>query len=183
MLFNLSAFKFCHLIPKATSSYSLLLNASLFCRFTASLVYNYLYVIRTNSLGNFNFFIKLTYFVQNIDTMTSFSKVMGAMRVLPFFGTHLNLWLPLFLVIICLLMMFKFSENLFTNLVPSKFRLSGEGTDEDYLRKGDLLIAKERDAVHHGKNIGEILGPYFNFETTTIKFNFEQALKEVRIKE
>ena len=50
-LFNLAAFRFYHLIPKASPSYSLLLNGSLMCRFAAPLAYNFLHVIQIIEKG------------------------------------------------------------------------------------------------------------------------------------
>jgi len=143
-LFNLAAFKFYHLIPKASPSYSLLLNGTLMCRFAAPLAYNFLHVIQIID--------------DDDDNSTAFSKVMGGMRVLPFFGTQFNSLLPILLLIHCILIFFDIWKKLSYQFIPARYQFDEEEFDDEHSNKGRLLLFKEQEAKVHGRQIGEVLG-------------------------
>eukprot|EP00210_Caulerpa_lentillifera_P001516 g1454.t1 len=141
-LFNLAAFKFYHLIRKASSPYSLLLNGSLMCRFAAPLAYNFLHALQV---------------IQN-ENPTAFSQVMGSMEVLPFVGNRFNSVLPIFLLIHCLLIWMNAWKRVVGYFVPVKFQYNEDNADEEQSAKGRILLLKEQESLQQGKQIGFVLG-------------------------
>ena len=75
-----------HMVARATHSWSLLLNASLLCRFAAPLAFNYLHVIRMTGHqrgGRGMVFMSGVYSLQDV----------------PLLGARFNTWFPLLLVV------------------------------------------------------------------------------------
>lgn len=143
-LFSLGALKFYQLIPGATPPFSLLLNGALLCRFAAPLAYNFLHIIRMNR--DFN------------GRTTVFTKEMGAMEVVPFFGKDFNTLLPIFLLVHCLLILCDVWNRIASLVLPSRLRFALEITDDETLERGRTLVRKEQEAVQAGRPLGAPLG-------------------------
>ncbi|GMH32963.1 hypothetical protein BSKO_00797 [Bryopsis sp. KO-2023] len=143
-LFSLGALKFYQLIPGATPPFSLLLNGALLCRFAAPLAYNFLHIIRMNRSFN--------------GRTTVFTKQMGAMKVVPFFGKNFNTLLPIFLLVHCLLILCDVWNRVASLVLPARLRFALEITDDETLERGRTLVRKEQEAVQAGRPMGTPLG-------------------------
>jgi hypothetical protein len=84
-LFKLGSLGPYHMVPRATWSWSLLLNASLLARFAAPLAFNYLHVVRMTG-------------GQRGGRHMAFVELMG-MEEVPLLGAAFNTWFPLVLVV------------------------------------------------------------------------------------
>ena len=108
-LFKLRMFTFYSLSLRQTDAYSLILNASLACRFAAPLCYNYLFMIHIAG------------------SQTSFGRLMGSqIDNVPFFGANFNEYFPIVVLVYTATIYFKvrhFSvvdfHNLFQYVIDS----------------------------------------------------------------
>ena len=89
-LFKLRMFTFYSLSLRQTDAYSLILNASLACRFAAPLCYNYLFMIHIAG------------------SQTSFGRLMGSqIDNVPFFGANFNEYFPIVVLVYTATIYFK----------------------------------------------------------------------------
>ncbi|GBG59074.1 hypothetical protein CBR_g24418 [Chara braunii] len=136
-VFRLGMFSFYYLVPKNTDPYSLLLNASLCCRFIAPMSYNFLNLIHVGD--------------------TTFAKRMGQMDNIPFFGREFNKVVPIAMVIYTVLV----AGNVFNRIVDffgswRRFRFVDDDNETDgYAAAGRLIIQKERSGLERGQGVGE----------------------------
>ena len=149
-LFKLGSLGAYHMVPKATWSWSLLLNGSLLARFAAPLAYNYLHVIRmagTQKGGRTMVFVNLM-----------------AMEDVPLLGTGFNTWFPLVMVVYVLILVTDVcgacaarlcSSSLVKMLLPAKMRIHGERPDQESVARGRGLMAAECDVAARGGEMGE----------------------------
>jgi len=67
---------------------------------------------------------------------------MGTMGVLPILGKHLNVYLPLLLVVHCTLIWLGLWDRLAGACMSSKYRFTTDDVDDEYTEKGEpSLIA------------------------------------------
>eukprot|EP00879_Flechtneria_rotunda_P003202 GHRR01003425.1.p1 GENE.GHRR01003425.1~~GHRR01003425.1.p1 ORF type:complete len:656 (+),score=226.79 GHRR01003425.1:287-2254(+) len=146
-LFRINAFNYNKLTPRATTGAALMQNGSLMARFAAPTCWNLLHMIHMDGI------------VQTAggEVTTVFTKNMGSMAVLPLLGKHLNTYLPLLLVVHCLLIWLNLWDRLAGACVSSKYKFNNDDVDDQYTEKGRLLIRKEGEALANGMRIGEIL--------------------------
>lgn len=71
---------------------------------------------------------------------TVFTKEMGAMEVVPFFGTNLNRWLPLLLVVHCSLILSDAWRKVAAFIAPSFLQFDVLMHDDENLELGKELI-------------------------------------------
>ena len=141
-LFRLSGMGVYHMVLHATSSWSLLLNGSLFARFAAPLAFNFLHVIRMadwNKNGN----------------QMAFVRLMG-MQDVPLFGTGFNTWFPIVMVVYTALLAFNWYESCFAKkLIPASLRFDSEKCDDMHTARGRYIASLERSASQEGRALGE----------------------------
>lgn len=136
-LFQLGSLGPYHLAPKATWSWSLLLNASLLARFAAPLAFNYLHVIRM------------------IGSPMVFVSIMGLEEV-PLLGTGFNTWFPLVMVVYVIILATNVCETCANKiLLPLRIQFTGEHAEEEYIARGRELVRQEHEAVKSGRCLGE----------------------------
>lgn len=132
-----------HMVPKATHSWSLLLNASLLSRFAAPLAFNYLHVIR------------MTGHQRGGHAMVFTSGIYGLQDV-PLLGARFNTWFPLLLVVYVGILMTGICERCLSRFGGDPLNLGGliarEDDEQDamdtsnmYLRVGEGRVTKESD--------------------------------------
>ncbi|GBF88476.1 hypothetical protein Rsub_01189 [Raphidocelis subcapitata] len=142
-LFRLNAFDYNKLLPRATKGAALMQNGSLMCRFAPATCWNLLHVIRMDG---------------RVDGHpTVFTRNMGTMEVLPVLGRHLNVYLPLLLVVHCGLTYLRLWDRLMGSCVSSKYRFTSDDLDDQHTERGRALIRKEMEAAANGVGVGEVL--------------------------
>ena len=141
-LFKLGSLGPYHMVPRATWSWSLLLNASLLARFAAPLSFNYLHVIRMTGR-------------QRGGRMMVFVSLMG-MEDVPLLGAGFNTWFPLVMVVYVTILTTGIFEQCFTKLfVPRKLRFDSEKADDEHSAKGQELLQLEHENLNRGGLIGQ----------------------------
>lgn len=144
-LFRINAFNYNKLLPRTTTGAALMQNGSLMARFAAPTCWNLLHMVHMDGV------------VDEAGGTTVFTQNMGTMTVLPVLGKHLNTYLPLLLVVHCLLIWLRLWDRLAGACVSSKYKFDNDDVDDQYTEKGRLLIRKEGEALANGLRIGEIL--------------------------
>jgi hypothetical protein len=149
-LFKLGSLGAYHMVPRATWSWSLLLNGSLLARFAAPLAFNYLHVIRMTGGqrgGKHMVFVDLM-----------------AMEDVPLLGAGFNTWFPLIMVAYVAILTFNVcgacaaricNSAVVKFVLPARMRLNGERPEEESIGKGQRCIAAEHEAVGSGGELGE----------------------------
>jgi hypothetical protein len=136
-LFQLGSLGPYHLVPKATWSWSLLLNASLLARFAAPLAFNYLHVIRM------------------VGSPMVFISIMGLEEV-PLLGTGFNTWFPLVMVVYVIVLATNICETCANKLLlPLRIQFTGEHAEEEYIARGRELVRQESEAIKSGRPLGD----------------------------
>ena len=144
-LFKLGSLGPYHIVPRATWSWSLLLNASLLSRFAAPLCFNYLHVIRMTGK-------------QRGGRTMVFVDSMG-MEDVPLLGAGFNIWFPLAMVVYVTILTTGVFEQCFTKIfVPPKLRFDSEKADDEHSEKGQQLLQAEHVNLDRGGSIGEGCG-------------------------
>ncbi|KAI8462677.1 MAG: LMBR1-like membrane protein-domain-containing protein [Monoraphidium minutum] len=142
-LFRLNAFDFNKLLPRATTGAALMQNGSLMCRFAPATCWNFLHMIHMDGrVGS---------------TKTVFTRNMGTMDVLPVLGQHLNVYLPLLLVVHCAVTYLRLWDRLTAKCVSSKYRFTSDDADDQYTERGRGLLRKEAEGAANGLAVGDIL--------------------------
>eukprot|EP00003_Mantamonas_plastica_P022724 TRINITY_DN3922_c0_g1_i3.p1 TRINITY_DN3922_c0_g1~~TRINITY_DN3922_c0_g1_i3.p1 ORF type:complete len:616 (+),score=161.65 TRINITY_DN3922_c0_g1_i3:283-2130(+) len=132
-LFKLRLFSYYQLLPKQQSdANSLLFSAAYLCRLTVTLAYNFLNMIHE---------------AQPREHSMTFSKVMGTMNVIPFFGTEFNLYFPIFVALFCLATLFNVATKCAVALNINKFKFEEDYQHQD-IERGKQLIERERERMH-----------------------------------
>eukprot|EP00882_Tetradesmus_deserticola_P011812 GHRQ01012503.1.p1 GENE.GHRQ01012503.1~~GHRQ01012503.1.p1 ORF type:complete len:656 (+),score=303.76 GHRQ01012503.1:330-2297(+) len=144
-LFRINAFNYNKLLPRTTTGAALMQNGSLMARFAAPTCWNLLHMVNMDGV------------IDGQGGTTVFTQNMGTMTVLPVLGKHLNTYLPLLLVVHCLLIWLRLWDRLAGACVSSKYKFDNDDVDDQYTEKGRLLIRKEGEALANGLRIGEIL--------------------------
>ncbi|KAK9868826.1 hypothetical protein WJX84_008007 [Apatococcus fuscideae] len=151
-IFKLGMFSFYLLVPHATQPASLLLNASLVCRFITPLCYNFLHVIRMH--------------VPEADgQVTVFSQKMGAaMQEVPVFRQEFNSWFPLVTVVVCLIVLLNAWDYAARFVVSSRYRFDEDSAVDEFSERGRLLMRHEQDGKSRGMPLGDCLGLWGSVE-------------------
>jgi len=137
-LFSLKSY---HMVARGTHSWSLLLNASLLCRFAAPLAFNYLHVVR------------MTGHQRGGQALVFTSGVYGLADV-PLLGTRFNAWFPLLLVVYVGLLVTGVFEKVSGFFGFVRQEDSGEGR-----RIGEARVKVELEAIAQGGSIGaDVIG-------------------------
>ncbi|KXZ44947.1 hypothetical protein GPECTOR_60g724 [Gonium pectorale] len=150
-LFSITAFDYNKLIPRATIGSALMQNGTLMCRFAAPTCWNFYHMVRMTG-------------IMQIDggSRTVFEAKMGSMDVPAFLRQHLNTYLPLILVVECIITAFNLWDRIMGICVSSKYKFSNDDdVDDAYTEKGRMLVAREREAVAKGFALGQVLTTAF----------------------
>ncbi|KAK9843415.1 hypothetical protein WJX81_001086 [Elliptochloris bilobata] len=145
-LARLGVFYFYRVVPGATGSHSLLMNASQVTRFAAPLAYNCLHVIRMHE-----------YLPQGRRTVFA-QKMSPAMADVPVFGTDFNTWFPLVTAVYCMLLFLNVWDRLARCCIPKRLRFDEDIGDDQHTERGRALLRQEQEARVRGQPIGECLG-------------------------
>ncbi|GAQ89609.1 hypothetical protein KFL_005410080 [Klebsormidium nitens] len=139
-VFKLGMFSFYYLVPKHTDAVSLLVNASLTCRFAAPMSYNFLHLIH---VGN-----------------TVFDQKMGQMGNIPVLGDEFNTYFP-FLMVAFSSMIAANVFNRFLDLFggSKRFHFDDEDRSDDFTASGNIILRKERASLERGMTVGESVMP------------------------
>ncbi|EFJ41548.1 hypothetical protein VOLCADRAFT_98436 [Volvox carteri f. nagariensis] len=149
-LFSITAFDYNKLIPRATIGSSLMQNGTLMCRFAAPTCWNFYHMVRMTNRD------------KNDGVNTVFEDKMGSMAVPAFLSQHLNTYLPLILVVECVITALNLWDRIMGLCVSSKYKFSNDDdVDDEYTEKGRQLVAREREAVEKGFTIGQVLTSAF----------------------
>ena len=149
-LFKLGSVGSYHIVPRATWSWSLLLNGSLLSRFAAPLAFNYLHVIRMTGS-------------QPGGRQMVFVNLMG-MEDVPLLGAGFNTWFPLIMVLyvgvltlgICAACTSKICNSSLAKMVlPARIRINGELPDAESTARGQVLLQAEHEMLRQGGELGE----------------------------
>ncbi|KAK9828293.1 hypothetical protein WJX74_007473 [Apatococcus lobatus] len=151
-IFKLGMFSFYLLVPHATQPASLLLNASLVCRFITPLCYNFLHVIRMH--------------VPEADGQaTVFSQKMGAaMQEVPVLNQEFNSWFPLVTVVVCLIVLLNAWDYAARFVVSARYRFDEDSAVDEFSERGRLLLRHEQDGKARGVPLGDCLGLWGSVE-------------------
>lgn len=147
-MFSITAFDYNKLIPRATIGSALMQNGMLMCRFAAPTCWNFYHMVRMTT--------------KDSGVKTVFEDRMGSMDVPPVLSKHLNTWLPLILVVECLITALNLWDKIMGMCVSSKYKFSNDDdVDDEYTEKGRQLVAREREAVAKGFALGQVLTAAF----------------------
>ncbi|EXC09705.1 hypothetical protein L484_019802 [Morus notabilis] len=155
-LFKIGMLMFYSLTPRQTSSVNLLMICSMVARYAPPISYNFLNLIRLDTIRK-----------------TIFEKRMGNIdQAVPFFGSGFNRIYPLIMVIYTLLVASNFFDrvvNFFGSL--KRFRFQTEVDDMDgFDPSGLIILQKERSWLEQGSKVGEHVIPLArNFNNTDIE--------------
>jgi len=149
-LFKLGIFSsFYFMVPGSTSSFSLLVNAALMCRFAPPLCYNFMHIIHVDDPTD------------GESQATTFAKKMAAMDLIPLLGSEFNKWFPLVLVAYCgiLALTSMTGCHCMEGFVPGRLTFDkDEEPDDEHSERGRTLLRKEQEARTKGMALGSGLG-------------------------
>ena len=136
-LFKLGMFSFYQLVPRATDGFSLLVNASLVCRYAAPISYNFLMllpVIKANG------------------KQTTFSRKMEAK--VPEMAAELNVIVPAFLCVFCVAIALGWFERAVSAFKAKSFTFNADNGVCESTETGKSITDRERAEVQDGGEIG-----------------------------
>ncbi len=135
---KLAMFSFFHVVPGHTDAVSLILSATLFCRYSAPLCYN---------------FLSLLPIVHKNGTESVFEQVMGSH--LPKVAILFNDIFPVVLGIFCPMITFGVLDRLKGCCGKSRFSINDEGIADETTSKGRTILERERESIRNGGKPGE----------------------------
>jgi hypothetical protein len=110
--------------PPQTDGYSMLVHSSYVLRIVPPLTYTFLSMLRVDN--------------------SAFESIMGNMQAVPFFGSTFNNYLPLLVLIFCLLTLFNVFGRLLSFLQISHFKHSETFQDDGTMSEGRILLKRDR---------------------------------------
>lgn len=134
---KVSLFAFYQLVPRATDSISLLVNASLVCRYAAPLSYN---------------FLMLLPIIRSSGRMTTFTKKM--VSNVPELADELNIIVPTFLGLFCMAVAFGWFERIIRVFKADSFKFEADADVNESVDVGKSIVDRERAEVMDGGVIG-----------------------------
>ncbi|XP_008416704.1 LMBR1 domain-containing protein 2-B-like [Poecilia reticulata] len=143
-VFRIRVFNYYHLVPHhQTDAYSLLFSGMLFCRLTPPLCLNFLGLIHLDSA------------ISHQNRMqTSYTSIMGSMRLLPVIADGFYVYYPMLVVLLCIATIYKLGSRFLNLLGFYQFITDNEFTSE-LVDEGKELIRRERrirQRAEDGKN-------------------------------
>lgn len=136
-LFKLGMFSFYQLVPRATDGFSLLVNASLVCRYAAPISYN---------------FLMLLPIIKASGKQTTFSRKMEAK--VPEMAAELNVIVPAFLCLFCVAIALGWFERAVSAFKAKSFTFNGDNGVCESTETGKSIVERERAEVQDGGEIG-----------------------------
>lgn len=134
---KVAMFSFYQLVPHATDSISLLVNASLVCRYAAPLSYN---------------FLMLLPIIRSSGRMTTFTKKM--VSNVPELADQLNIIVPTFLGVFCLAIACGWFESIVRIFRADNFKFVTDVDVNESVEIGKSIVDRERAEVMDGGVIG-----------------------------
>jgi hypothetical protein len=144
-LFKLGMFSFYQLVPRNTDAYSLLVNASLVCRYSAPLSYNYLMLLPI---------------IKQSGKVTTFSQKMASN--VPEVAGELNVIVPAFLGLFCLAIALNWFDALLKLFRADNFKFESDKDKDESVDAGKAIVDRERAEVIEGGRIGSTNDAFFN---------------------
>ncbi|XP_054905242.1 G-protein coupled receptor-associated protein LMBRD2B-like [Poeciliopsis prolifica] len=143
-VFRIRVFNYYHLVPHhQTDAYSLLFSGMLFCRLTPPLCLNFLGLIHLDSTISHKERIQ-----------TSYTSIMGSMRLLPVISDGFYVYYPMLVVLLCIATIYKLGSRFLNLLGFYQFITDNEFTSE-LVDEGKELIRREtrmRQRAEDGQN-------------------------------
>ncbi|KAI1727532.1 LMBR1-like membrane protein [Ditylenchus destructor] len=142
-IFRLRIYRYYHLDPnQMTDENSLIFSAMLLCRLTSPLCLNFLGMIHLDShiTSDAKFGVE-----------TQFTKLMGHLDVIPLLAKGINIYLPMFIVLLALGTWFRLGTRLLHYLGIDQFLDEDEMT-ADMIQGGKSLVTLERNRINRERN-------------------------------
>jgi len=136
-LSKLGMFSFYTLVPRHTDAFSLLVNASLVCRYSAPLSFN---------------FLMLLPIIRASGKMTTFSRKMA--KNVPELAGELNIIMPTFLGLYCVAIAFGWFDRIASVLNVEGFKFDSDKDANESMETGKSIVDRERAEVMDGAEIG-----------------------------
>ena len=136
-LFKLGMFSFYQLVPRNTDSISLLVNASLVCRYAAPLSYNFLMLLPV---------------IRSSGKMTTFSKKMASN--VPEIAGQFNIIVPTFLGLFCAAVALDWFNKIVRVFHADGFMFTGDADENESVEAGKSIVDRERAEISDGGEIG-----------------------------
>ncbi|KAM3611683.1 uncharacterized protein V6R79_022535 [Siganus canaliculatus] len=132
-VFRIRFFNYYHLVPyHHTDAYSLLFSGMLFCRLTPPLCLNFLGLIHMDSA------------ISHQDRIqTSYTSIMGSMRVLTFISEGFYIYYPMLVLLLCIATFYSLGSRCL-NLLGFHQYITDDDLTSDLVGEGEELIRRER---------------------------------------
>ncbi|XP_035496766.2 G-protein coupled receptor-associated protein LMBRD2a isoform X1 [Scophthalmus maximus] len=132
-VFRIRVFNYFYLVPHhQTDAYSLQCSGMLFCRLTPPLCLNFLGLIHMDSA------------ISHQDRIqTSYTSIMGSMRVLSFISDGFYIYYPMLVLLLCLATFYNFGSRCL-NLLGFHQYITDDDLTSDLVDEGRELIRRER---------------------------------------
>ncbi|XP_035999688.1 G-protein coupled receptor-associated protein LMBRD2B isoform X1 [Fundulus heteroclitus] len=132
-VFRIRVFNYYHLIPHhQTDAYSLQFSGMLFCRLTPPLCLNFLGLIHMDSA-----------FSHQDKIQTSYTSIMGSMRLLPVISDGFYIYYPMLVLLLCIATIYKLGSRCL-NLLGFYQYITDDDWTSDLVDEGKELIRRER---------------------------------------
>uniref|UniRef100_A0A3Q2PUE3 LMBR1 domain containing 2a n=1 Tax=Fundulus heteroclitus TaxID=8078 RepID=A0A3Q2PUE3_FUNHE len=132
-VFRIRVFNYYHLIPHhQTDAYSLQFSGMLFCRLTPPLCLNFLGLIHMDSA-----------FSHQDKIQTSYTSIMGSMRLLPVISDGFYIYYPMLVLLLCIATIYKLGSRCL-NLLGFYQYITDDDWTSDLVNEGKELIRRER---------------------------------------
>ncbi|KAM4745430.1 G-protein coupled receptor-associated protein LMBRD2B-like isoform 1-T5 [Anableps anableps] len=140
-VFRIRFFNYYHLVPyHQTDAYSLLFSGMLFCRLTPPLCLNFLGLIHMDSA------------ISHQDRIqTSYTSIMGSMRLLPVISDGFYIYYPMLVVLLCIATIYKLGARCL-NLLGFYQYITDNDLTSDLVEEGKELIRRERRIRQRAKD-------------------------------
>jgi hypothetical protein len=153
-LTKFTLFQGCRLVPRHhTDLPSLLLLTSYSCRFIFSLCYHYLGLVDTCPPYHDHDPVSSALDDSSFSRYTCFVNIMGSINLVPFLGIHYYLFISLFVVSVCIIVLFRLDIRLVSwfGLDPlfESFISGSLDTINDDIERGKRLVRQCRPLIHH----------------------------------
>jgi len=143
-LFKLGMFSFYQLVPRNTDAYSLLVNASLVCRYSAPMSYN---------------FLMLLPIIKQSGKVTTFSQKMASN--VPEIAGEFNVIVPAFLGLFCLAIALNWFDAILKLFRADSFTFESDKDKDESVEAGKAIVDRERVEVMEGGRIGSTNEAFF----------------------
>ncbi|XP_027205526.2 G-protein coupled receptor-associated protein LMBRD2B [Dermatophagoides pteronyssinus] len=133
-IFKIRIFNYYYLSKhQQTDEYSLIFSGMLLCRLASPLCLNFLSLIHFDSHVS----------TESIEEETSFTQIMGHLDTISYISDYIFIYLPLFMSVFCVAILFKLDMKLFSYFGFGQYSLFDE-ISQEYLLEGEKLVKREQ---------------------------------------